>query len=127
MHEKNSRVRLSVLGHCHPQRFFVNSSNHSDTSRNGIPRTLSLSFFVGFSLSAGPRDGSPRTLSMPLVLSLLVDAGCCVGVTASCGKDVGDAGAAELEEPVDRPGTTSGTYFAVLHFIRLPFLMSCGF
>ena len=64
---------------------------------------------------------------MPLVLSLLVDAGCCVRVTASCDKDVGDVGVAEVEEPVDGPGTTIGALFAVLHFIRLPFLMSCGF
>ena len=64
---------------------------------------------------------------MLLVLSLLVDAGCCVGATASCDNDVGDVGAAELEEPVDEPGTTIGTWFAVLHFIRLPSLMSCGF
>ena len=44
-----------------------------------------------------------------LVLSLLVDAGCCVGTTASCGKDVGDGGVAELEDPVHEPGTTIGT------------------
>ena len=47
---------------------------------------------------------------MPLVLSLLVKAGCCVGITASCGQDVGDVGVvAELEERVDGPGTTIGT------------------
>ena len=56
-----------------------------------------------------PRDGSLRTLSMPLVLALLVDAGCCAGITAFCGKTVGDVGVLELEEPVDGPGTTSGT------------------
>ena len=59
--------------------------------------------------SAGSRDGSPRTLSKPLILSLLVDAGCCVGVTASCDADVGEVSEAELEEPVDKPGTTIGT------------------
>ena len=32
-----------------------------------------------------------------------------MGITASCGKDVGDANVAELEEPVDGPGTTIGT------------------
>ena len=67
------------------------------------------------------RDGSPRTLSMPLVLSLLVDAGCCVGITASCDKDVGDAGVAELEEPVDRPGTTIGTLFCRAAFYSSAF------
>ena len=79
----------------------------------------------GFSVSAGPRDGLTRTVL--LVLSLLVDAGCNAGITASCGEDVGDVGVTELAELVDRPGTTIGTQFAVLHFIRLPFLMSCGF
>ena len=33
----------------------------------------------------------------------------------------------ELEELVDRPGTTKGTEFAVLQSIFLPFLMRCGF
>ena len=58
------------------------------------------------------------------IKSLLVDAGCCVRITASCGKDVGYVGEAELEVPVDRPGTTIGTQFAVLHSIFLPFLMT---
>ena len=70
---------------------------------------------------------SPRTLSKLLVLSLLVDAGCCVGTTASCDNVVGDVGVAELEELVDRPGTTNGTQFAVMHSIFLPFLMRRGF
>ena len=59
--------------------------------------------------------------------SLPVDAGCSVGVTASCDEDVRDVGEDELEEPVDKPGTTIGTLFAVLHFIRPPSTMSCGF
>ena len=46
---------------------------------------------------------------MILVISLLVDVRCCVGTTASCDNDVGDVGVAELEEPVDKPGTTIGT------------------
>ena len=64
---------------------------------------------------------------MLLVLSLLVDAGCNVGITASCNTDVGDVGVAELEELVDKPRTTIGTWFAVLQSICLPSLMSCGF
>ena len=40
------------------------------------------------------RRVSPRTVL--LVLSLLVDAGYNVGITASCGTDVGDIGVAEL-------------------------------
>ena len=35
---------------------------------------------------------------MLLEHSLLADAGCCVGITASCNTDVGDVGVAELEE-----------------------------
>ena len=61
------------------------------------------------------------------MLSLLVDAGCCVGIAASCGIDVGDAGEDELEELVDRPRTTNGTKFDVLQSIFLPFLMRCCF
>ena len=61
------------------------------------------------------------------MLSLLVDAGCNEGIAASCGTDVGDVGVVELEELVDKPGTTIGAYFSVLHFIRLPSFMSCGF
>ena len=59
--------------------------------------------------SGRSRDGSPRTLSILLVLSLLVDAGCCVGITVFCENDVGYVGVAELEEPVDKPGTTIAT------------------
>ena len=109
-------------------RCSVDSSNHSRRSRNGSPRAFSLSLFLFcFWFYSGSRDGSLRTLSMPFVLSLLVDAGCCAGTTPSCDNHVGDVGVAELEEPVDKPETTVGTKFAVLHFIRLPSLMSCGF
>ena len=31
------------------------------------------------------------------------------------------------EELADKPGTTVGTKFSVLHCIRIPFLMRCGF
>ena len=63
--------------------------------------------FDGFSVSAGPCDRFPCTSS--LVLSLLVGAGCSVGVTVSCDEDVGEVGEDEFEELVDRPGTTKGT------------------
>ena len=65
---------------------------------------LRCHLLFGFSVSAGPRDESPRTSS--LTLSLLVDAACYVGVTASCDEDVGDVGEDEL---VGRPRTTNGT------------------
>ena len=101
--ENDLREELAGASQCSgtlsSTRFSVNSSNHSGRSRNGFLRTPSLSSFLfGFLISAGARDGSPRTLSMPLVLSLLVDAGCCVGITA-----------AELEEPAERPRTTVDT------------------
>ena len=70
-----------------------------------LPRCLH--FYLGFSVSAGPCNRFPCTSS--LILSLLVDAGCSVGVTVSCDEDVGDEGEGELEELVDRPGTTKGT------------------
>ena len=84
----------------------MNSSSHSGRSRNGSPRTSSLSFLFGFSVSVGPRDESPRTSS--LIFLLLIDAGCCVGVTASCDEDSGDVGEDELEELVDGPETKNG-------------------
>ena len=85
-------------------RFSVNSSNHSGRSRNESPVLLRCHFYVS-SVSTGPRDGSSRSLS--LILSVLVDTGCCEGITASCGKDVGDVGEAELEKPVDGQGQRS--------------------
>ena len=49
------------------------------------------------------------SLSVLLLLSLLVDVGCKCWNYASCGTDVGDVGVAELEELVDKAGTTIGT------------------
>ena len=91
----------------------------------GFSVLLRCLFWGGFRFSVGPRDASPRTSS--LILSLLVDAGCCVGATASYNTDVGDVGVVELEELVNDQRTTIGTKFSMLHFIRLPSLMSCGF
>ena len=65
-----------------------------------VSHTLSLSSFLFvFSVSTGPRDEFPRTSS--LILSLLVDAGCSVGVKASCDEGVGEVGEDEQEELVD--------------------------
>ena len=44
-----------------------------------------------------------------------------VSPDVSCGNDVEDALALELEEPVDNPGTTISTKFSVLHWVLLPF------
>ena len=82
--------------------------HHSGRSCDEFPRTFSLSSFLfGFSISAGPCDEFPRTPSR--ILSLLVDAGCSMDVTASCDEDEEDVGEDELEELLDRPGTTNGT------------------
>ena len=42
-------------------------------------------------------------------------------------KDVEEAGEDEVEELVDRPRTTNGTQFVILHLIFLTFLVRCGF
>ena len=68
---------------------------------------LVVIIFVLVSVSAGPCDELPRTSS--LILSLLVDAGCSVGVTLSCDEEVREISEDDFEELVDRPGTTSGT------------------
>ena len=108
--------------------FSANSCNHSGRSSNGLQRTFSSSSFLFlFPISAGSCDGLSHTVL--LVLSVLVGAGCNVETTASCNTDVGDVGTPELAEFVDKPGTTIGTQFAVLHFFRLPLfdeLWFCG-
>ena len=46
----------------------------------------------------------------------------------SCLEGVIDVEEGKLEEElVDKPGTTIGTKFSVLHCIRIPFSMRCGF
>ena len=46
----------------------------------------------------------------------------------SCLEGVIDVEEGKLEEELDdKPGTTIGTKFSVLHCIRIPFLMTCGF
>ena len=80
--------------------------------------------------------GSPRsclsTLSLDTVEDVMVgevdeleeDAGWSI----SCLAGVMDVEEGKLEEElVDKPGTTIGTMFSVLHCIRKPFLMRCGF
>ena len=65
------------------------------------------SFLLEFGALVGSGDRSPCACS--LTFSLRVVAGRIVEFTESCDDDVGDVGIAELEEPVDKPGTTSGT------------------
>ena len=112
------RVRPCVLGLFSSTIFSVNSCNNSGRSRNGFRRADSVSpFLFMFSVSVGSGNRCPRTVL--LVLSLRVDSGRTIGITESCGNDAGDVRVVELEEPVDKPGTTIGTLFSVLHCIRL--------
>ena len=77
----------------------MNSCHHSGNSGNGFRCASSLSSFLfGFSVSAGPSDKFPYSSS--LIFSLLVDAGCSVGVTVSCDEDVGEGSEDEVEELV---------------------------
>ena len=51
-----------------------------------------------------------------------------VGSSISCLEGVMDVEEGKLEEElVDKIGTTIGTKFSVLHCIRIPLLMRCGF
>ena len=86
----------------------------------------SSSFLFWVSVSASPCDEFPRTSF--LMLSLLADAGCSVGVTVSCDEDAGDVGEDELEELFDRPKTTKGTCSSLCrNEFSCHFLMRCGF
>ena len=49
------------------------------------------------------------------VLPLLLVGGNSVSVTASCDDNVGEVDEDEVEELVNRPGTTNGTYFVFVH------------
>ena len=117
MHEKNASVIHKIL-----RKLF---KPFRQIKQRVSPFRFVVLFYFYFLISAGSCDG--RTSTVLLILSLLVNRGCNAGITASCGTDVGDVGEDELEELADRPGTTNGTWFAVLHSIFLPFLMRCGF
>ena len=70
----------------------------------------SSSFLFGFSIFLLILcNGSPRANDSTLVLPLLVVAGSSVSVTVSCDEDVGEVDGDEVEELVDKPGTTNGT------------------
>ena len=89
IHEKNSRVRPYELEHVHPP--------HSPQ----MLLTIQADRATGF---------SERSRSIFVCCwFLLVYAGCNVGMTASCDEDVGDVGVAELDEPVEKPGSAIGT------------------
>ena len=126
-HEKNSRVRPCVLELLRPQDFLWILLTIFGRSRNKSHRTGSVSsfLFVFFGFYWFWRHVSPR--AWLLILSLRVVSGRNVETTESCGNDAWNVCVAELEEPVDEPGTTIGTQFSVLHCIRLPSSIRCGF
>ena len=59
------------------------------------------------SISVDSRHEFPRADESSLAFSLLLVAGISVSVTVSCNEDVGEVD--EVEELVDKPGTTNGT------------------
>ena len=60
-----------------------------------------------FSVFAGSRNGFPR--NPVLILPLLSAAGFSVPITESCDEDLEEVGGDDVEELVDKPGTTNGT------------------
>ena len=151
VHEKNSRVSLRTQELYHPRDFlwilavipvcrntdfpvpvcdshffgfgilvglFNNSSDVSE--ENGSPRTVMIAGWWSV-----PDYGSPRTCLSTLSLDTI--AGRWSEWSTSWLEGVVGVEVDELEEVVDKPGTTIGTKFSVLHCIRIPFLMSCVF
>ena len=90
-------------------RFSVNSSDQSCKYRNQfLDAGMIYLFLVVFLVFVGSRNRLPEVVM--LVLSLRVVAGLGeVSSDVSCGNDVEDVLALELEEPVDNPETTIGT------------------
>ena len=80
-------------------------------------------FLFLFSVSVVSCNGSHR--SSPLIVPLLSVTGCSVYLLTSdmesCDEDDGEVGVGVVEELVDKPGTTNGTYFDILQSILLPF------
>ena len=92
----------------------------------GLPVPVRVSLFIFlFLVSVGSRDwflsGELLGLRRRVVAGLDEESS-----VVSCGNDVGDALAVELEEPVGNPGTTIGALFSVLHLIILHCLIRCG-
>ena len=101
--ESNSREELEA-SRCSwtlsSTRPCLKSCGHSGRSCNKFPRSSSLSTFLGgFSVYCW----SMRQISLYFLTHTLM------GVTLSCDEGVGKVGEDEVEELVDRPGTTKGT------------------
>ena len=98
---------VSVFRTLSPTSPCLNSCSQSGTLCNSSLCNSSSSFLFGFSISADRCNGSSRANDSSLVLSLILVAGISVSVTVSCDEDVGEV--VEVEELVDKPGTTNGT------------------
>ena len=104
-------------------RFSLNSCNHSGMSEYGLPRTCSWSSFLfGFGISVGSCNNSSGVSEVYGFLraclstfSLDSIAGWWSEWSISWPEGVVDVEVDELEEVIDKPGTTTGTKFSVLH------------
>ena len=107
IHEKCLRVHPMMLT-LPILRCSENSCDHSGKSRNKPPSTGSMSFFL-CSVCSESCSWSPNTRLRVLLRRLVAGLGVESSTVKSCGNDVGDVLAVELEEAVDNPGTTIGT------------------
>ena len=109
-------------------RFSLNSCNHSGMSDYCLLRTCSWSSFFGFGIWFGSCNHSSGISEVYGFLraclstfSLDSIAGWWSEWSISWPEGVVGVEIDELEEIVDKPRTTTGTQFSVLHCIRIPF------
>ena len=111
-----------------PTKFSLKSWSQSRNSYKSCNRLLctssSPSFLFLFSVSVGLCNGLHRSSS--LVLPLLSGVGFSVylltSITEFCDEDFDEVGENDVEEFVDKPWTTNGTYFDILQSIFLMIL-----
>ena len=89
------------------------------------PCSIVVPFF--FLVSFGSGKWSSSAQRRLLLLRVFAGAGAESSRIESCDTDVEDVLVVELEDPVDKPGTTRSTEFSVLRCIFLPFQIRCGF
>ena len=118
------------LGKLSSTKFSLNSCSQSGRSRSSSLRSSSSSsFWFVFSVSVGLCSGFPRISS--LILPLLSSTGFSVYLLTSnaesCDEDDEEVGVGVVEELVEKPRTTNGTQFYILHSILWPYWVRCGF
>ena len=133
--EKNSRVSLCVQELFHPQDSLWVLATTLVCRNTGLPvpvRDPHFYLVLGFwlvhlttLLMFQKWTGLPVLVYPHFNLARLLDGD--LNGSISWHEGVVDAEVDELEEVEDEPGTTIGTKFSVLHCIRIPFLMRCGF